>query len=166
MTQTVIFSEAKEVLTQLMDTIGQLNADVYTQKIPLLGDSSIGEHTRHIIELFQQLNDGYQSGTVDYDQRKRDVRIQREIDVALECTAHLIAQLEKPDKRLLLSTVYNSHETELETNYLRELMYNVEHCIHHQAIIKVALLYLGSAHVDENFGVAKSTLIYKKACAQ
>ena len=65
-----------------------------------------------------------------------------------------------------LKTVYNKQETELETSYYRELVFNIEHCIHHQAIIKIALLTMGKNQIDESFGVAKSTLIYRKECVQ
>ena len=54
----------------------------------------------------------------------------------------------------------------IESNYYRELMYNIEHCIHHQAIIKIALLHLGKTEIVENFGIAKSTIEYRRQCAQ
>ena len=66
----------------------------------------------------------------------------------------------------MLKTLYNSTENLIETNYYRELMYNIEHCIHHQAIIKIALLNFGKTEIAENLGVAKSTIEYKKQCAQ
>ena len=52
---------------------------------------------------------------------------------------------------------------EIETNYERELLYNLEHSIHHQALIKVALLQLQSVEIPENFGVAQSTIVYRES---
>lgn len=161
-----IFIEGKTVLTQLIDAINMLTLDEYTQKIELMSNSTIGEHTRHIIELFQQLQSGYESGNINYDARKREIRIQTDVDYAVESIATIISHLELPNKKIGLSSVYNNNEEIIESNYYRELMYNIEHCIHHQAIIKIGLLSLDSFHINDNFGVAKSTIIYREQCAQ
>ncbi len=161
-----LFLEAKSVLLQLVETINQLNYDEYIQKIELLGNSAIGEHTRHIIELFQQLFTGYETANVNYDKRKRNLKIQQNIEYATECIANIICCLENANKPLLLTTLYNNHETFIESNYFRELMYNIEHCIHHQAIIKIGLSCVGKNVADENFGVAKSTIIFREKFAQ
>lgn len=161
-----IIVEAKGVLIQLMDSISTLSFDEYTQKISLLSDSTIGEHTRHIIELFQQLIAGYAIAAVDYDKRKRNIKIQQNIDCAIESIANIICALEKEDKDLKLHTEINNYETIIKTNYYRELMYNIEHCIHHQAVIKIAFLFLGKKELVKNFGVAKSTINYRNRKVQ
>jgi uncharacterized damage-inducible protein DinB len=166
MTDPELFSETKIILFQLLDTINQLNNDEYTQKIELLGNSSIGEHTRHIIELFQQLLTGYETATVDYDNRKRNIEIQQNVNYACQSLSLIINGLELNNKSLLITTVYNQRKNKIESNYMRELMFNIEHCIHHQAIIKIGLLCIGKNVNDKNFGVAKSTIIYKEKCAQ
>lgn len=158
--------EAKQILLQLIDSISNISLDEYTQKIQLLSNSSIGEHTRHIIELFQQLIDGYETENINYDNRKRNSIIQENIDYAISCLANIIFALEKENKILKLHTTFQNSETIITTNYYRELMYNIEHCIHHQAIIKIAFISLGITHLEENFGVASSTIKYRKQCAQ
>lgn len=162
----VLKEEAGGVLQQLKQTINLLSDDVYTQKIDLLSNSSIGEHTRHVIELFQQLILGYETDEINYDQRKRDLRLQENIDFASKAIDQIISNLEKHNKPLSLTSVYNHQESKIESNFAREIMYNIEHCIHHQAIIKIALLILKINVTDEHFGVAKSTIEYRKQCAQ
>ena len=103
-------AEAREVLIQLVGCIDQLNFDEYTKKINLLSNSTIGEHTRHIIEVFEQLLSGYETENINYDNRKRDIRIQQNIDFATERIANIIQQLERKDKQLLLTTVYNNQK--------------------------------------------------------
>jgi len=159
-------AEARDVLMQLVGCIDQLNFDEYTKKINLLSNSTIGEHTRHIIELFEQLLSGYETENINYDNRKRDIRIQENIDFATERIANIIQQLERKNKQLLLTTVYNNQKISIDSTYYRELIYNIEHCIHHQAIIKIALLHFGKTEIAENFGIAKSTIEYRKQCAQ
>lgn len=162
----LIILEAREVLTQLIDSISFLTYDEYIQKIPLLSNSTIGEHTRHIIELFQQLLQGYETASIDYDKRVRNIEIQENIDFSLESIANIICELEKENKNLKLQTELNNFEGRLETNYYRELMYNIEHCVHHQAILKIAFLILGKQNLVENFGVAKSTINYRSKCVR
>lgn len=159
-------SEIKHVLLQLLDTLNTLSKDDYTYKLPILSDSSIGEHTRHIIELFQCLNNGYSLGIVNYDARKRDLELQTDLDFAMQTIAQLISELNKEDKNLNLISTYSDSTLEISTTYYRELLYNLEHCIHHQAILKIGLVNLNIEVLDDSFGVAKSTMEYKKTCAQ
>lgn len=157
-----IFSEAKDVLLKLIHAIGELTQEEYNQKFQLLSGGSIGEHTRHIIELFQQLNKGYDSGIINYDKRARDKRLQEDIDFAIEAIAYIIQALAKENKLLELESMYHQNSFPISSSYFRELMYNIEHCIHHQAIIKIALLYLNKSDLDNDFGYAKSTIAFKK----
>lgn len=166
MNNNSLAEEARDVLLQLVDCINQLNFDEYTKKNNLLSNGTIGDHTRHIIELFEQLLSGYDTENINYDTRKRDIRIQENIDFATESIANIITRLDRNDKQLILTTLYFNQEMNIDTTYYRELMYNIEHCIHHQAIIKIALLYFGKTEIIENFGMAKSTIEYKKQCAQ
>jgi len=153
--------ETQKILVQLKETINHLSNQEYTTQIDILSNATIGEHTRHIVELFQQLNQGYHLGLVNYDARQRDVRIQENLDFATQTIDQLIHQLDKTDKKLKICSTYNNRESEIESNYLRELMFNIEHCIHHQAIIKTGLLRINKFFGDENFGIAKSTIEYK-----
>jgi hypothetical protein len=177
MTGHSIFSEVRTILLQLTNTLFQLNEDEYTMSLEILSNSSIGEHTRHIIELFEIPIKKYESGVIDYDNRKRNVRIQTEIDFAVECINKIISEIEKPNKPIEIVvrlntnksevvTLSNNHSEIVQSNYLREILYNLEHCIHHQAIIKIGLKSLGKNIVDEDFGVAKSTINYRNQCAQ
>ena len=84
------------------------------------------------------------------------------------CQGHQLTQrpLEKNDKKLMLCTFYNNEKLVIESTYYRELVYNIEHCIHHQAIIKIALLQFENKLINEEFGVANSTIMYRKECVQ
>jgi hypothetical protein len=165
MNKLSIYIEAKNILVQLIDTINELTFDEYTMPIEALGNSTIGQHSRHIIELFQKLNEDYLIGSINYDKRERSKTIEINIDFAIECIANVISKIEKQDKKLLLMSDYSTHN-KIETSYYRELIYNIEHCIHHQAIIKIGHFYIGKELKNENFGVAKSTINYRQACAQ
>ena len=104
-----------------------------------MSDATIGEHMRHIIELFDCLLSNYNNGIINYDDRKRDFRIQSDVNFAISMLENQLDSIEKPNKELSLVHGCYSNEEPLTTNYYRELLYNLEHSIHHQALIKVAL---------------------------
>lgn len=155
-----------KALNELVYLLNQLSNDDFTLPCKSLSDSTIGEHTRHIIEMFQCLENQYQSGVVNYDNRKRDYRLQTDTGFALQSIHNTKSQLEKENKVLMLQQIIDGEELCIESNYFRELLYNLEHCIHHQALIKVAVLQMAHLDIDEDFGVARSTIEYRKQCAQ
>lgn len=160
------FNAVNNTLSELKIVLHQLSFENYTKAIPNLGDSSIGQHNRHIIELFQCLLYGYKSGVVNYDNRERNLLIESNINYAIETIDLIICNLEKPNKNLTLQQFLNGEIISIETNYFRELLYNLEHCIHHQALIKVGLFQMEEVTVNPDFGVAPSTIEYKKQCVQ
>lgn len=160
------FDTVKYTLGDLRDLLYQLSDRDYTLPINYLGNSSVGGHVRHIIELFQCLLDSYENGQLNYDNRKRDKQIESEPLFAIEVINGIIKSIEKENKNLSLAQIISNDCMIIETNYFREVVYNLEHCIHHQALIKVAAYQLENINVKENFGVAPSTIEYRKQCAQ
>lgn len=155
-----------KTLNELVSLLNQLSNDDFTSPCKGLSNSTIGEHTRHIIEMFQCLENQYEDGVVNYDNRNRDYRIQTDTDFALQCIVAIKNQLEKENKEIVLQQIVDGEELRIESNYFRELLYNLEHCIHHQALIKVAVLQLEHLEIDADFGVARSTIEYRNQCAQ
>lgn len=156
----------RKALNELSDLLNQLTSDDYVYPCSYLSNASIGEHTRHIIEMFQCLNNHYSEGVINYDSRKRDRSIETDLEVAKAAIQNCLEELEKPNKGVRLVQMIEGHEITTESNYHRELLYNLEHCIHHQALIKVAILQNDAIVINESFGVAPSTIEYRKQCAQ
>jgi len=159
----------QNVFRQLSDSLQELSDEEYTQPSDILFKATIGQHVRHIIELFIELDKGYETGCVNYEKRKRDYTIETHKDVAIELLHAIYLQLHKPDKELLLEANFSEDANEtvfIHTNYLREVMYNLEHTVHHMALIRVGINEVSSLTVAKEYGVASSTIKYKKACAQ
>jgi hypothetical protein len=157
------------VLLQLTAVLQQLSAVEYNTPSSLLNNSSVGTHTRHIIELFQSLINGYSSGTINYDNRKRDKKIETDRLLAVALLNGIANEMGRPNKPLKLAGLFSEQEEEeiiIETNFYREVLYNLEHTIHHMALIRVGIQEVCSVVVPENFGVAPSTIQYKKICVQ
>lgn len=162
----MLISSIQKTLNQLSYFVSQLSTEAYILPCEGLSNATIGEHTRHIIEMFQCLKNQLENKIVNYDLRKRDYRIQTDTEFAIKCIQEIQNQLDKPNINLQLQQIVDGEELLIETNYNRELLYNLEHCIHHQALIKVAVLENNTIQMDPNFGVARSTIEFRKQCAQ
>jgi hypothetical protein len=155
--------------SQLSLSLDQLSPEQYIKPCSNLSNSTIGQHVRHIIEMFQCLENGYTTGIVNYENRKRDKAIETNKHLAIELLNSIKMGLDKADRSLVLEGVYHNDSTELmqfETNYFREIVYNLEHTIHHMALIRVGLLELKELDLPESFGLASATVKYKNSCAQ
>lgn len=153
-------------LSELVDLLKQISPSVYCNQCIALSNSTIGEHSRHIIEMFQCLQNSYVSGVVNYDNRERNLSIETDAAIAILQIGIIQGTLERENKKMQLQQIIDGVEISVESNYWRELLYNLEHCIHHQALIKVAVLQYSDIVVGANFGVARSTIEYRKRCAQ
>lgn len=162
----MLIASITKTLNELLDLLSQISDTDYSCPCHQLSNATIGEHTRHSIEMFQCLENQYEYGIVNYDIRNRDYLIQTNTDFAQKCILQILNQIEKPNKSLQLQQIVDGEELLIDTNYNRELLYNLEHCIHHQALIKVAVIQSETIKIDENFGVARSTIEYRKQCAQ
>jgi hypothetical protein len=157
------------VFVQLAATLQQLAESEYAQPCKTLHNNTIGQHVRHIIELFQCLEKGYSDGTVNYEKRKRDTLIESDKKTAEKLLNEIHAALNKPNKELMLEACYDDISNEqliLATNYYREIAYNLEHTIHHMALMRTGISEVSNISVPENFGVAASTIKHRKQCAQ
>ena len=164
---TSVFNKSAGALNSLVDALQQLpEQSLYTNPCEALSNATIGQHTRHIIELYQCLIEGYAAGEINYDDRKRNPLYENDIPAAIEVIREIQKNLQQPDKEVNIFCGSNDNSVCIESNYYREVLYNLEHCIHHQALIKVALLSIKNINLADGFGVAPSTLQYRQECAQ
>ncbi len=162
----MLIASINNSLNELTELLRQLPQEEYSKPCKALSNATIGEHTRHIIEIFQCLENFYENGLVNYDKRERNKLIQTNTDFAIECIISIQNNLDKPNKEISLQQIIDGEEILIQSNYNRELLYNLEHCIHHQALIKVAILQCENIQINANFGVARSTIEYRNQCAQ
>lgn len=162
-------SSVKNIFGQLDALLQQLSDDDYSRKSEVLLQASIGQHVRHVIELFTELYAGYSTGIINYDKRKRDQQVETNRQLALQLLQDILLQINKENKNLLLQCCFSSSDetsTSLQTNYYRELAYNIEHSIHHMALIRIGVNELHTLSMDDTFGVAAATVKYRNTCVQ
>ena len=156
------------VFIQLSDSIDQLSQEQYVLPCKNLSGNSIGQHVRHIIEMFQCLDNGYESGLVDYEKRKRDKGIENNKLIARNLLQDIFLRLNKNNKSLSLLTYYDylrPEPEEIASNYFREIAYNLEHTIHHMAFIRIGISEVGNISLEDTYGVAFSTVKHRRKCA-
>lgn len=157
------------LLEQLQYLLERITNEQYVKNIAVLSDSSIGQHIRHTLEFFIELENGYENGTVDYDKRIRNHAIESDRDYAIGTIILIRSRLVKINKDLKICVEYGVGEKStaiVATNYFRELVYNLEHTVHHMAIIRIGVNAIAKIKLPAEFGIAASTLNYRNVCAQ
>jgi hypothetical protein len=151
-----------EILSQIEKLVGELSHDEFIAKSKILGGSSLGQHIRHIIEFYVCLFS--EKNYVNYDERERNLLIEN----SPVYTKSVIAQIKTNIQNISLENpvVFKQYigeeEVFLQSNFARELIYLSEHTIHHFALIKIGIADIcPDVSVDQNFGVAASTLKFR-----
>jgi len=158
---------SRSILNQLSDAIKQLTDNEFVLPSQTLSGSSIGQHLRHTLEFFICLEKGLAVGVINYDKRGHDKAIETDRELALNVISriHSFVGKQTEDKMLILEASYNSESeiASVTTSYFRELTYNIEHAVHHMAIMKIGIREVADrVTLSSDFGVAASTVRYRK----
>lgn len=161
-----------ENLLELRRLIALFDQEKYQNKLQLLSNASIGQHVRHVLEFYRCIIKGASDGSVNYDNRERDLNLEQSPDLAISCIDQICDDIPKLNgtQEILLGANF-SHNGEvlnmIKSSIERELVYCLEHSIHHQALIKIGLIDQKMDHlIDHSFGIAASTIRHQQSCAQ
>lgn len=156
------------IINQLINLNAQLNEDEYSCALDLLSGNSLGKHIRHVVEFFDLLVNTSGSGTINYDKRQHNELLESDInlmDLKLVEIRDKIPAL-RLGADLVLEVSYDTDDPEcvkMKSSVDRELAYNIEHAIHHMAILKIAVQTVyPKVELPANFGIAYSTIRYQK----
>jgi uncharacterized damage-inducible protein DinB len=161
-----------EILLQLFDLVHSLTDDDFEKPSKALSNSTIGQHLRHTLEFFICFEQGCRTGVINYDRRDHDKIIETNRHVAADTIRRMIDFVSKleEDRPLTLEVSYDldreKFET-LQTTTARELVYNIEHAVHHMAIMKIGINEIASyIKLPAGFGIAASTIRHKQSQPQ
>lgn len=159
---------AKENLNQLKRLLLDIEEQSYIERAEVLGGGTIGQHIRHILEYYLLLIGGTKTGTIRYNSRKRDPNIEVDPTYASVTIDNILLNFGKIKEKHLVNVTVDIDEDENSNSFLissfgRELAYCIEHSIHHQRLIKAALVSVGLQKLtDDLFGANPSTLRFRK----
>lgn len=131
----------------------------------LYDTSGLGRHVRHVVDHFRALQAGVESGTVDYNVRSRDCALERQSDLGMAEIESLVSwlQAEMPtDIRVTVKSEISCLQTENElfqSNTGRELLYLINHTIHHAAYAALLIRQHGVVPAAD-VGLAPATRTY------
>ena len=164
----MVITHCKNDLYALRNLVSNLTQEQYVYVSNCLEGGSLGQHLRHVLEFYTCLLKGREQGKINYDTRQRDLRISNDHSFALQRMDEIIDLLGEgaADCPLLLEGQFGLEETSqmaTPTSFQRELIYCLEHSIHHQALMRVVLKEMGLVHLaDKHFGVASSTVRFRQ----
>ena len=143
----------------------RLSDEHYVAALPPVFASTVGAHMRHILDHCDCLLDGLATGRVDYDERRRDRRLETDRTLALAAARDLIDRLRAvTDADLALDVRMDTGSDEpawAGSSLTRELQFLTSHTIHHYALIAAILGHAG-CEVAGDFGISPSTLRFQR----
>jgi hypothetical protein len=164
----VFSNQIQHLVQQINAILHQLTNEEYCRPLSIFNQSTIGQHTRHIIEFFYELEKGYAQGVVNYGNRKRNKLIETDKNAAMAALNNILGVCEKPDKLLQLAINHeplHASDAVIATTYYRELAFAMEHTLHHMAIMRIGFEQFKTIVVPKNFGFAAATLRQQIKCA-
>lgn len=173
-----VIDSSIEVFDQLASFIDSIDDDIYQQYSRPLFDSSIGQHLRHILDIYQALIRNKHDDIIDYDIRLRGIPLETDrcdALITLNAIRTWLTHLTPEDmsRCIIINTeiaISEQHSALFHTSFGRELFFASNHAIHHLALM-VALAKVLGCQVSNDYGVAPATATYireqeKKLCAR
>jgi len=157
------------ILGQLTDLVDQIRESDFVKPAETLSDSTIGQHLRHTLEFFMCFEHGFDKGLINYDKRAHDKLIESDKFLGMAAITRIkdFIKKQKTDIALELEVGYDLAKEEfvtINTTYTRELVYNLEHAVHHMALIKIGVREAAAyINLPAAFGIAASTIRYKES---
>ena len=154
---------AVEILNQGQEFLLAISDSDYLTRAKPHVSSSIGEHTRHTLDLFHALI-LQENATIDYNTRRRGHPVEFDRSIALKEIQYVINWLERLDHDDLKAPITVQTEVSMDTQVLanlpstleREITFAALHANHHYAMIKVITTFL-DVETCNTFGYAPTT---------
>jgi len=155
----------------MVDLAISLEKEQYTASPEIFFGASIGKHYRHIIEFYQSFINGIPTSVINYDKRERNMIIETNLAYCIETIKTIQNQLNEistmDNKPVEIEYEYDGRVISSVSSTTRELIFCIEHCVHHLAILKLGI-HATYKHIalPEHFGVAHSTVQYMQKAAK
>lgn len=152
-------------LSQILDIIHLVHSLPESTAIEFYRDKNAGKHIRHVLDHFYAFLPAQQTGILDYNLRNRESVVEKDWVAAKTQLLDVIEKLKVlpiNDKDLSVISEIDVSDTQNEicqSNIRRELLYLINHTIHHAAYIKL-LAQICEITLPAHIGIAPSTASY------
>ena len=159
-----------ESLEQVIDFIQGLSDETYMQIPEPLFNSSIGEHLRHILDLYMALITANDLQNINYDVRRRGLALETDKEEGIKELYIVCDWLKSLDVTLFDMNTNISTEVSVSDKVTasfsstvgREICFVSLHLTHHLALMAVIAKFLGHS-VSQNLGVAPTTATFLRS---
>ncbi|WP_281647231.1 DinB family protein [Parendozoicomonas sp. Alg238-R29] len=159
-----------ETIDQLSDFIGGLSEAEYNYTHGTVLSSSIGQHLRHILDLYHSLMTSSGFELVDYDIRRRGAALETDKSAGvaelkairqwvIELTSQQLEGFCTVKTEVMLS---DSSSVTAESTVQRELCFVSSHLTHHLALMAISAKLAG-CEVSDNVGLAPATASFVRS---
>lgn len=166
----IIFAEVEgclDIAKEAILLLNNLSTPQYNQIAEPFLQSSIGQHMRHILDVFHATMSWPNNEIIDYDTRRRTHLVEKDKALAIDEWLHISEWLKGIEYEQLSKKLKVKHEISANrkisalshSTFARELSFISSHAVHHFALIRVSLSFQGISPSD-TFGMAPSTATY------
>ncbi|KEQ19500.1 DinB family protein [Endozoicomonas numazuensis] len=166
----LILEGNQEAVEQLMGFVSGLSSEDYRFRDSELFQSTIGQHLRHVLDLYEAIRSPAVEGAVDYDLRRRGLLLEHEKNAGLAELKDLQQWLQalKADDlavevemktEVLLS---ENSSVRLKSSLARELIFASSHLTHHLALMATIAKVAGN-NIDPSVGMAPATSSFTRS---
>ena len=156
-----------KILQQAVDLLSDITSQDFQRVMQPHMNGSVGQHLRHVVDHYLALENGFENGLVDYDQRNREANIEVSVSAAketIQAVQKWLRTLTQADlsKAVLVRSEISLSEKIVEdcpSTLAREIMFVSSHAVHHFSLIGIIRSLQGQP-VPEFFGYAPATISY------
>ena len=158
-------SKLRESAVEVLEQFRDLILAIRRQSQPVYAKSGVGSHLRHVIAHFRAFELGAGEGVIDYNRRSRCNPVETDSDFALKELEELILRLHSLNIADLPVTIISEIccsqciNTRIDGTTSRELLFLIQHSIHHLAYAALLSRQHGIHH-DPAAGIAPATATY------
>jgi hypothetical protein len=154
-----------DILSHGLALFEDCTPEAYTRVHPTMFGATIGQHYRHVLDHFLCLVSGMTTAHISYDDRERNITLERDPDHAQNVTRMLLGffqtttakELEAACKVTSALDYSEGRSVTVDSNLARELAYCISHAVHHFAIVRLMCAEL-RMQLPAEFGIGPSTL--------
>lgn len=167
-------------LAQIGEILDVIRTLPPAQRSMAYAKSHAGVHVRHVIDHVQAFLTGLQTGEIDYNVRHRNSPGETDPDFAAAQLLAIMSECEAlenfskdrpastaPDELLITSEIdcLTTHTEKFRSNVAREVLYLINHTIHHAAYIRLLLKGCG-IELPSHIGIAPCTATFQRESQQ
>ena len=170
MALTKLINSNLHALDDLLALLLSLSQERYVDVQRPYFESSLGKHTRHVLDHYDCFRRDLPTGLINYDQRPRDERIENDKVYALSFLQELrefmqslttLIEVNQTLQVLMCNDVEMPDGVVTDSSVGRELQFLQGHSVHHYALM-AAMLRISGDSVKTSLGIAPSTLLYNR----